>query len=237
MCYCKKHLCKTNMWCDPHCKCRLNNTKFHPKCKCIPKSLMRLAAEKVFKPNIDLSDLPITLQIYVYGTLCYCSMPPRFVHVECLRYSLFQGDGLRLFTLKSLACLRYAVEECGLILKTSFYEQMCYDNNFDMFKFTHEKGVPWSEKVCDVAARLGRYNFLVYAHQNGCPWNWQVQQEAYFCGHADCLTYVHDHMQDCSSYVKNVKFFLRQAKLKGKLITALILLGRVVWKEYITSWF
>lgn len=227
------------MGCDPHCKCRLSKTKFHPKCKCIPKSLMRLAAEKVFKPNIDLSDLPITLQIYVYGTFCNCSIPPyvpEFVHVECLRYSLFQGDGLRLVTLKSLACLRYAVEECGLILKTSFYEQMCCDNNFDMFKFTHEKGVPWSKEVCVVAARLGRYDFLVYAHQNGCPWNQRVIEKAYFGGHADCLTYAHDHMQDCSSYVKNVKF-LRQAKLKGKLITALILLGRVVWKEYITSWF
>ena len=246
-CLCKKHVCKTTtMRCDPHCKCRFK-ARIHSNCKCfIPKSLVRLAAEKVFQPYADhIRQLPMTLQIYVYGTLCYCSWPPTgptFFHVECLRYALSTGMPLQLDTLKSLACLRYAVEECGLPLnETSFYEKMCVDKKFDMFKYAHEKGVPWSEMVCHIAASSGLYDFLVYAHQNGCPWNYRVVREAYFCGHADCLTYAHDHMQDCSPYIiksfSNVKYFLREANKRGKLKTAFILLVRIVWKKCTMSWF
>ena len=235
-CLCKKHVCKTNACCDPHCKCREN---FHSKCNCTPKSLMRLAAEKVFKRNADVRQLPISLQIYVYGTLCRrCWIPPyapRFIHVLCLRYALFRGYNLYANCLKTLACLRYAVEECGLVLDTSFYEKTCYKNTFDMFKYASEKGVPWNERVCHIAASKGLYDFLVYAHQHGCPWNYRVLREAYLFGHADCLTYAHDHMQDCSPYIINVKFFLREAKKRRKLKTAFILLVRIVWKK--CTWF
>ena len=246
-CLCKKHVCETTTRCDPHCKCRFK--RIHSNCKCfIPKSLKRLAGERAFLNDgiiQCLETLPMTLRIHVYGTLCYCSWPPNgptFFHVECLRYALSTGMPLQLDTLKSLACLRYAVEECGLVLnEPSFYEKMCYIEKFDMFKYAYENGCPWSENVSNVAASSGLYDFLVYAHQNGCPWNYRVVYDSYLCGHADCVTYAHDHMQDCSPYIiksfKNVKYFLQQSNKRGKFTIAFILLVRVVWKKYIMSWF
>lgn len=243
-CKCQKHVCKfkddcccVNGACDPHCTCR--RYMKHIDCRCVPKTLKQILAVKVFESKQDLTDLPITLQWYVYGTLCLCSLPPNeFRHVECLRYSLSQGMPLRLSTLRSMACLRYAVEKCGLILDASFYIDMCCydDNKFDMFKYAHEKaGVAWSEAVCTIAACQGRYDLLVYAHQNGCPWITELPSRIVRAGNADCLTYAHDHMQDCSSFVlKNVPFFLTRAKSAGKLTTAFILLVRIVWKKCTT---
>ena len=252
-CECEKHVCKFKDDCSLHCKCCYVHDACDPNCQCrsylkhidcrhhVPKTLKQILTVKVFESKQDLTELPITLQSYVYGTLCFCSQttPNRYIHVECLRYSLSTGIPLRWRTLKSVACLRYAVEKCGLNLDASFYLDMCYyGNQFDMFKYAHEKGVAWSKHVCTVAACEGKYDLLVYAHQNGCPWITELPSRIVNSGHADCLTYAHDHMQDCSPFVlKNLPFFLYRAWSARKLKTAFILLVRIVWKKCTMSWF
>ena len=59
-------------------------------------------------------------------------------------------------------------------------------------KYAHVMGCPWVEVTCGTAAANGHLACLKYAHEHGCPWDERTCAGAAENGHLECLQYAHD---------------------------------------------
>ena len=57
----------------------------------------------------------------------------------------------------------------------------------------HDKGCPWHNATCELAAENGELQCLKYAHVMGCPWVEVTCGTAAANGHLACLKYAHEH--------------------------------------------
>ena len=64
---------------------------------------------------------------------------------------------------------------------------------FDVVKYLHENGCPWSRRVSETAAFHGRLDILKYLHENSCPWDTGSFYYAVQRNHIDVVKYLFEN--------------------------------------------
>jgi ribosomal protein S8 len=124
--------------------------------------------------------------------VCYVSA--REGHLDCLKYAVEHDCPWDEF-----ACLKVSHPNCIDYIK----DMMCFKHSKDSLeavkhgclkclKIAHNKGVPWHEDTCSIAAEGGHLDCLHYAIKNGAPYDGKAYALAASNDHLDCLRYLYE---------------------------------------------